>query len=212
MSLSVTVIPVSALQENCSLLVCDATRKAAFVDPGGEPDRLVAALKNAGATLERILITHAHADHVAGVTALKDRFQSPVEGPHKDDAPLLENFLTQKSWLGLPDGDVFTPDRWLVHGDRVTVGEETLDVLHVPGHSPGSVAFFHEPSRLAFVGDVLFAGSIGRTDLPGGNYATLMASIKDRLLPLGDDVAFIPGHGPESTFGRERQVNPYLRR
>lgn len=212
MSLSITVLPVTSFQENCSLLVCDATKKAAFVDPGGDVDFLVAALEQAGATLERILITHAHADHIGGVSGLKDRFQVPVEGPHQGDALLLENFLAQKVRLNLPDGDPFTPDRWLDHMDQVTVGNETLDVLHVPGHSPGSVTFFHKPGGLAFVGDVLFAGSVGRTDLPGGDHATLISSIKDRLLPLGDDVVFIPGHGPDSTFGRERETNPYLRR
>ncbi|GEO82971.1 MBL fold metallo-hydrolase [Pararhodospirillum oryzae] len=210
MSLSVTVIPVTPFQQNCTLLVCEATRRAALVDPGGEPDVLMAALTRAGVTLERVLLTHGHVDHIGAVPALRRRFPVPVEGPHREDAFWIEAVADQARHFGLEDSEPFEPDRWLVHGDTVQVGEETLQVLHCPGHTPGHVVFFHEPGRLALVGDVLFRGSVGRTDFPRGNHGDLIASIRERLLPLGDDVTFIPGHGPRSTFGDERITNPFI--
>ncbi|MBE1236747.1 MBL fold metallo-hydrolase [Phaeovibrio sulfidiphilus] len=209
--MNIHIIPVTPLQENCSLLVCQETNRAALVDPGGDSDVIRAALEDTGARLEKILVTHAHADHIGAVSVLRDLYQVPVEGPNRGDAALLSLFPEQKARLGLDEGEVFTPDRWFDGGETTTFGAQTLSVLYVPGHTPGHVAYFHSSSRVAFVGDVLFAGSIGRTDLPGGDFRTLIASIRDTLLPLGDDVVFVPGHGPESTLGRERLGNPFLR-
>ncbi|CCG08149.1 MBL fold metallo-hydrolase [Pararhodospirillum photometricum] len=160
--------------------------------------------------MERLLVTHGHVDHVGAVATLQRRLGLPVEGPHQDDAFWIEAVADQARHFGLDEGEPFTPTRWLVHGDTVTVGEETLDVLHCPGHTPGHVVYFSPSRRLALVGDVLFRGSVGRTDFPRSNHAQLLASIRDRLMPLGDDVAFIPGHGPGSTLGEERASNPFL--
>lgn len=204
------VIPVTAYQQNCSLVWCENSRKAALIDPGGDAEILLEAVRERGLQLERILLTHGHLDHVGAAGELAIRLNIPVEGPHQSDAYWLEALPKQSEMFGFPHTEPLTPDRWLEHGDTVQVGEETLEVLHCPGHTPGHVVFFHRGNRLAFVGDVLFAGSIGRTDFPGGDYDTLIASIRTRLFPLGDDVAFVPGHGPDSTFGRERRVNPYV--
>lgn len=204
------VIPVTPFQQNCSLIYCEKTRKAALVDPGGEPDTLQAALAEQGLTLEKILLTHGHLDHVGAAGVLAERLGVPIEGPHQDDQFLLENLPAQCSMFGFPHADSFLPARWLVEGDTVTLGEETLEVLHCPGHTPGHVVFFSRSERLAFVGDVLFKGSIGRTDFERGNYHDLIHSIRGKLWPLGDDVTFVPGHGALSTFGRERQENPFV--
>ncbi len=204
------IIPVTPFQQNCTLLWCEETMKAAFVDPGGEVDRLLRAVDKHKVSLEKILVTHGHLDHAGGTAELVERLGLPVEGPEEEDLFWIEGMPQQARMFGVPAVKSFTPDRWLHQGDRVSVGKLEFEVLHCPGHTPGHIVFFHAPSRLALVGDVLFNGSIGRTDFPRGDYATLIRSIRERLLPLGDDVVFIPGHGPTSTFGEERQSNPFL--
>jgi hydroxyacylglutathione hydrolase len=204
------IFPVTAFDQNCSLIICPQTNRAAFVDPGGDIDHLQAAAKAAGVTIEKILLTHGHIDHCGQAGILAQQLGVPIEGPHPDDAFWIEQLKTQGTMFGLAGADTFTPDRWLHHGDTVTVGNQTLNVLHCPGHTPGHVVFVHEKDRLAFVGDVLFAGSIGRTDFPKGNHQQLLSSIRDKLFPLGDDIAFVPGHGPMSTFGQERRSNPFV--
>lgn len=204
------IVPVTPFAQNCTVLWCEETRRAAVVDPGGDVERIAAALERHGLTLERILLTHGHLDHVGGTVEMRERYGVPVEGPQEEDRFWLDGLPRQAQMFGFPHTDAFLPDRWLNEGDTVAVGNATLAVIHTPGHTPGHVVFFHAPSRLALVGDVLFAGSIGRTDFPKGDYQTLIASIKQRLFPLGDDVAFIPGHGPMSTFGDERADNPFV--
>lgn len=204
------VVPVTPFQQNCSVLWCEATRRAAVVDPGGELDRVLAVVARHGLTLEKILITHAHLDHAGGTAELARRTGVPIEGPHEGDLFWIEQMAAQARMFGFPPAEAFTPDRWLQQGDRVTVGELGFEVLHCPGHTPGHVVFFQREARYALVGDVLFAGSIGRTDFPRGDHAQLLASIRERLFPLGDDVTFLPGHGPTSTFGAERRSNPFV--
>ena len=203
-------VPVTAFQQNCSILWCDATLKAAVVDPGGELDRLTAAAQALGVTLEQIWLTHAHIDHAGGTGELARRLALPIVGPHPGDQFWIDGLVQQSAMFGFPPAEPFTPTRWLHDGDTVTLGDETLTVRHCPGHTPGHVVFHSASAQRAFVGDVLFAGSIGRTDFPGGNHAQLIASITERLWPMGDDTVFIPGHGPESSFGRERRSNPYV--
>lgn len=205
-----TIIPVTPYQQNCSLIWCEETREAALVDPGGEAERLLAEVERRGLRLTRLLLTHGHLDHVGAAAEIATRLGIPVEGPQRDDVLLLQSLPQQAQMFGFPPAQPFTPDRWLEEGDRVEVGRLTLEVLHCPGHSPGHVVFFHAPSRLAFVGDVLFQGSIGRSDFPGGNYEQLIASIRGKLFPLGEDVAFVPGHGGMSTMGEERRSNPFV--
>ncbi len=204
------VIPVTPFEQNCSLLWCEATMRGAVIDPGGDLDRIMRAVETHGVTLEKILVTHGHIDHAGGVKPLADQHGLPIEGPQVEDGFWIEAMPQQSQMFGFPPTPSFTPSRWLEDGDTVTVGNETLAVIHCPGHTPGHVVFHHAPSHLAVVGDVLFAGSIGRTDFPKGNHAALISSIKEKLLPLGDDVTFIPGHGPMSTFGKERRSNPFL--
>tara|TARA_R110000868_G_scaffold4439_1_gene27958 strand:- start:6283 stop:6939 length:657 start_codon:yes stop_codon:yes gene_type:complete len=204
------VIPVTPLQQNCSLVWCENTLKAALVDPGGEIDRLKAAVDEAGVTLEKILVTHGHLDHAGAVADLAEEFGLPIEGPHADDKFWIDQLPAQGREYGFGELRAFTPDRWLHQSDTCTVGEQTFDVLHCPGHTPGHVVFFHAGERVAFVGDVLFQGSIGRSDFPRGDFDTLIKSIRENLFPLGDDVTFVPGHGPLSTFGHERESNPYV--
>ena len=201
---------MTAFAQNCSLLWCERTGRAAIVDPGGDVNLIDEAVSAAGVTPERILLTHGHMDHVGGTRELADRYDIPVEGPHREDAFWLDALPAQSKMFGFPHTDAFTPDRWLDEGDRVSVGEEEMSVLHCPGHTPGHVVFFHAGDQLAIVGDVLFQGSIGRTDFPRGDHRALLASIRDKLFPLGDDVAFIPGHGPMSTLGAERRNNPFV--
>ncbi len=204
-------IPVTPFQQNCTVLWCEETMKGAAIDPGGDIDRVIAVAKANGVELDKILLTHAHIDPVGGTADLSDRLGLPIEGPHQADSYWIEALGQQSRMFGFPPVKAFTPDRWLEGGDTVTVGNLTLDVIHCPGHTPGHIVFFHKPSRVAFVGDVLFQGSIGRTDFPGGDHATLIRSIREGLFPLGDDVAFIPGHGPDSTLGEERRTNPFVR-
>ena len=209
MALHYEIIPVTPFAQNCSLLWCAATRRAAVVDPGGDVPKILAAAASRGVVVERILVTHGHIDHAGAVAALADELKVPVEGPQREDAFWIEGMPQQSKMFGFPDVRSFVPDRWLEHGDRVSVGDEILEVVHCPGHTPGHVVFFSAEARLALVGDVLFKGSIGRTDFPRGDFDTLIASIRGRLWPLGDDVEFIPGHGPMSTFGVERATNPF---
>jgi len=204
------IIPVTPFQQNCTLLWCEDTRRAAVVDPGGDLDRIRYAIGQSGVSVERILLTHGHIDHAGAAAELKDELQVPLEGPHRADLFLLERLAESGRSYGMLSARNVTPDRWLEEGDQVTVGDIVLDVLHCPGHSPGSVVFVQKEQRFALVGDVLFRGSVGRTDLPGGDHASLIRSIRDKLLPLGDDVAFICGHGPTSTIGAERATNPFL--
>ena len=207
--LRAAIIPVTPYEQNCSLIWCTKTMRGAFVDPGGDLDRLRQALEKTGVTLEKLLITHGHMDHCGMAGVFAKEMGVPIEGPNEADRYWIEGLDDPVKRYGLP-GESFEPDRWLVDGDTVRVGELTLDVVHCPGHTPGHVVFVHAPSRLAMVGDVLFAGSIGRTDFPGGNHQQLLDSITGKLWPLGDDITFIPGHGPTSTFGHERRTNPFL--
>jgi hydroxyacylglutathione hydrolase len=204
------IIPVTPFQQNCSLMWCEATMKGAVVDPGGDLDMILAEAKSHAVEIEKIFITHGHVDHAAGTAELKRLLEVPVEGPHIDDKFWIDQLPTDSVEWGFPEAEAFEPDRWLVNGNWVTVGEMTLDVYHCPGHTPGHVIFFEPATRVAFVGDVLFRGSIGRTDFPRGNHADLIWSIRERLWPLGDDVTFVPGHGPASTFGEERRSNPFV--
>lgn len=205
-----TIVPVTAFQQNCSILVCERTGRAAMVDPGGDLPRLRDALTQLGATLEKVFLTHGHMDHCGAADAVRREFGVPIEGPHREDKFWIDQIAESSRMYGLPPTEPFEPDRWLQQGDTVSFGEQTLEVLHCPGHTPGHVVFFHRGQQLAWVGDVLFQGSIGRTDFPRGDYDTLVSSIRERLWPLGDDVQFVPGHGPTSTFGAERRHNPFV--
>jgi hydroxyacylglutathione hydrolase len=203
-------IPVTPFQQNCSLVWCDETHEAAVIDPGGDLALVRDAVRRHGVTLKQILLTHAHIDHAGGTAALAREFGVPIVGPHPADQFWIDALAQQGRMFGLPAAETFAPTRWLHDGDEIEVGHCRLAVRHCPGHTPGHVVFHDAPSHRAFVGDVLFAGSIGRTDLPGGDHATLIASITQRLWPMGDDTVFIPGHGPESSFGRERRTNPFV--
>ena len=205
-----TTIPVTAFQQNCSLVWCDETRQAAVIDPGGDLDQILAEVKQRELTLTQIWQTHAHIDHAGGTAELAAKLNLPIIGPHPADQFWIDGLAQQSKMFGFPPADAFTPTRWLHDGDTVTVGHCTLNVRHCPGHTPGHVVFHSPEIKRAFVGDVLFAGSIGRTDFPQGDHDTLIASITQRLWPMGDNTVFIPGHGPESTFGRERKSNPYV--
>jgi len=208
--LNIEIHPVTPFQQNCSLLWCGRSRQAALVDPGGEVERLLAAVAARGLQLQKILVTHGHLDHASGVRELQERFALPVEGPHEDDRFWIDGLPEAAARYGFPPARAFEPSRWLRHGDVVTVGDLSLDVLHCPGHTPGHVVFHHAAAKVALVGDVLFAGAIGRTDFPRGNHGDLIRSIRERLFPLGDDVRFVPGHGPVSSFGAERISNPFV--
>ena len=210
MPIQCVIVPVTPYQQNCSVIKCETSGRAAIVDPGGDVDRILAAVQQLDATVEKIILTHAHMDHCAAADVLRQQLEVPIEGPHRDDQFWLDKLPEWCRMSGFPPADAFLPDRWLQQGDTVTVGEQVLKVLHCPGHTPGHVVFLYEPQRVAWVGDVLFQGSIGRTDFPRGNHEQLVASIRDRLFPLGDDITFIPGHGPTSTFGQERRSNPFV--
>ena len=204
------VAPVTPLQQNCTLVWCAQTRKAALIDPGGEVDGLIELVRSRGLELERIWVTHGHLDHCGGAAELRAKTGLRIEGPHPDDLFWIESIEdTAPNW-GMAGARSFIPDRWLADGDTVELGETSFEVIHCPGHTPGHVIFFHRQARFAQVGDVLFRGSIGRTDFPRGNHAQLIASITGKLWPLGDDVSFVPGHGPISSFGEERRSNPFV--
>jgi len=203
------VIPVTPFVQNCTLLWCERTMGGAVVDPGGDLDRVRGALAEHAVALEKVLITHGHMDHAGGAAELAEGCAVPIEGPHRDDKFLLDDLEGQGRRFGLMGARAFEPDRWLEGGDTVSFGDELLEVRHCPGHTPGHVIFFHPGHKLALVGDVLFKGSIGRTDFPRGDHATLIRSIRTQLWPLGDDVTFVSGHGALSTFGDERRTNPF---
>ena len=204
------IIPVTPFQQNCTLFWCDETKQAAVVDPGGDIDKIISAIDTQQLTLAKILLTHAHIDHAGGTHALAKHYGVTIEGPQKEDQFWIDLIPQQKDRFGFAHAESFSPDRWLEQGDTVTFGNIELEVYFCPGHTPGHVIFFHRDSKLAQVGDVLFKGSIGRTDFPRGDHPTLIKSIRENLFPLGNEVRFIPGHGPMSTFGEERQSNPFV--
>lgn len=204
------IIPVTPFEQNCTLLWCEDTREAAVVDPGGDLDRIRAAAAAAGVTVRQVLLTHAHIDHAGGAAEFAAAAGVPIVGPHPGDQFWIDGLAQQARMFGFRPAQPFTPDRWLDQGDVVQVGKRVLEVRHCPGHTPGHVVFWVPDEKLAIVGDVLFAGSIGRTDFPGGDFDTLVRSIREQLFTLGDDVAFIPGHGPMSTIGEERRSNPFV--
>lgn len=214
--LKIQVIPVTPFAQNCSIIMCTQTNAAVVVDPGGDIERIMQAVRQMGANVEQILLTHGHLDHATGAPALAATLQSatgqtiPIVGPHVADQYWLDDLPARAQAYGFGEASAFTPTRYLQGGDTVQVGAQRLQVLHCPGHTPGHVVFYHEGMRVAWVGDVLFKGSIGRTDFPGGNHADLLNAINTQLLPLGDDIQFISGHGPISTFGDERRHNPFL--
>ncbi|OEF29193.1 MBL fold metallo-hydrolase [Vibrio rumoiensis] len=210
MSLQYQSVPVTPFQQNCSIVWCDQTMKGVIVDPGGEVEHLITIINTLGVTLEKIVLTHGHLDHVGGTPELKSAMNVPVIGPHIDDAFWLQGLMNQSQMFGFPPIDPFEPTQWLQEGDTIEFGEEVLQVIHTPGHTPGHVVLYSQSANIAFVGDVLFNGAIGRTDFPKGDYQTLINSIKNKLWPLGNEVRFIPGHGPESTFGQERKTNPFV--
>ena len=202
--------PVTAFAQNCSLLWEEETRDAVVIDPGGDLDELLAQVESLGLTLREVWLTHAHIDHAGAAGELAQRLSLPIVGPHRGDQFWIDALPQQSEMFGFPPAQAFAPTRWLEDGDTVTLGRHTLQVRHCPGHTPGHVVFHSPELQRAFVGDVLFAGSIGRTDFPGGDHDTLIRSITERLWPMGDDTVFIPGHGPESSFGRERRTNPFV--
>ena len=209
--LRAAIVPVTLFSQNCTLLWSEATKRGVVIDPGGDLDRVQAAIAETGITVERILLTHGHIDHAGGAAELKETLGVPIEGPHRADLYLLENLPESGRKYGMDDARTVMPDRWLAEGDQVMIADTAFDVFHCPGHSPGSVVFIATDKSLAIVGDVLFQGSVGRTDLPGGDHDTLIRAIKEKLMPLPDEVPFICGHGPTSTIGHERATNPFLR-
>jgi len=209
-TLQIRIVPVTPLQQNCSLIWDTATKHAAFVDPGGDVERLTGALNHFGLALKHIWLTHGHMDHAGAAAELRERTGVAVEGPHRDDQFWLDQIEEGARRYGIKGGRNVTPDRYLEDGDELELEGVKFDVSHTPGHTPGHVVIHRKAAKIAFVGDVLFAGSIGRTDFPRGDHAQLIRSITEKLWPLGDDVTFVPGHGPTSTFGRERQTNPFV--
>ena len=210
MSLQYKIIPVTAFEQNCSLIWCDQTMDAAVVDPGGDLHKIEAQVKVLGLHLKKIILTHAHIDHAGGTADLVEKLEIPIVGPHEGDQFWITALPQQSQMFGFPSVRSFTPDRWLVQDDTVDIGKETLKVFHCPGHTPGHVVFYNEASKLLVVGDVLFKGSIGRTDFPKGDHDILLNSIRTHLWTLPEDVKFIPGHGPMSTIGHEKATNPFV--
>ncbi len=208
--LKVLIIPVTPFQQNCSLVFDEENKRGAIVDPGGDVPTILKAIEQSDVKIEKILLTHGHIDHAGGAAELRDALGVKIEGPHKDDLFLLKDLPAKGSQFGLADSRSVVPDRWLDDGDEVEVAGMIFSILHAPGHSPGSVVFFNAANRFALMGDVLFQGSVGRTDFPYGSHDTLMKSIKEKVLPLGDDVAFLPGHGRASRIGAERKTNPFI--
>ncbi len=208
--INAVIVPVTPFQQNCSILWCTRTMKAAVIDPGGDVEHIKSAIADRGVTVEKILLTHGHIDHAGGAAQLAADLGVPIEGPHEADRFLLEGLEEQGRQFQFPEARNAAPERWLAEGDTVTVGDLAFDVYHCPGHTPGHVVFVHGPSKLAVVGDVLFKGSIGRTDLQGGDHEALLTSIREKLWPLGNEITFLPGHGPLSTIGEERQTNPFV--
>ncbi len=208
--LNYLTVPVTQFQQNCSIVWCDVTRQAAVIDPGGDLNVILKEVERLKVTLTQIWLTHAHIDHAGGTAELAAKLKLPIIGPQRGDQFWIDGLPEQSVMFGFPMSDTFTPTRWLEDGDTVQLGESTVQVRHCPGHTPGHVVFYSAEMQRAFVGDVLFAGSIGRTDFPQGDHDTLIASITQRLWPMGNETVFIPGHGPESTFGRERKLNPYV--
>ena len=209
--LNAGIVPVTPFQQNCTILFDEETKQGVVVDPGGDVEVIVRAIEENGFTIDAIWLTHGHLDHAGGAMDLKERLGVEIVGPHEDDKPLLGNLEGPAQRFGMP-GAVrnCTPDRFLTEGETVSFGDHVFEILHCPGHAPGHVVYFNRDARFAHVGDVLFNGSVGRTDLPGGDHAALIRSIKEKLLPLGDDIGFICGHGPGSRFGDERRSNPFL--
>ena len=207
---SAAIVPVTPFQQNCTLLWDAQTMKGAIIDPGGDLEQIESAISQTGMKPEKIILTHGHIDHAGGAAELKEKLGVPIEGPHRAEQPLLDALAEQGQAYGMVSARAVTPDRWLDEGDEVTVAGHTFEVLHCPGHSPGSVVLVNKQQRFALVGDVLFQGSIGRTDLPGGDHDALINAIRTKLFPLGDDIAFICGHGPMSTIGQERRTNPFV--
>ena len=205
------IIPVTPFQQNCTLVWCEQSMQGAIVDPGGDLDKIRAAVQEEGVQLEKILLTHAHIDHAGGVAELSEVEALPIEGPHKGDQFWIDGMAQQSAMFGFPECKSFEPNRWLDDGDQVQVGNATFEVIHCPGHTPGHVVFYQVEDQMALVGDVLFNGSIGRTDFPQGNHQQLIESIRQKLFTLDEAVEFIPGHGPGSTFGHEKNTNPFVR-
>lgn len=208
--MDITIIPVTAYEQNCTLARCESSGRAVLVDPGGDPERILEVARDADASLEKILVTHGHFDHAGAVGRMARDLGLPVEGPHEDDRFLLDTLPQWCAQVGFRGCEAFVPDRWLKQGDEVQFGDQVLQVRHCPGHTPGHVVFVHERDRIAIVGDVIFQGSIGRTDFPRGDHQTLLDSIRRRIWPLGDDFTLLPGHGPTTTVGEERAHNPFL--
>lgn len=219
-SFRLLIQPVTPFQQNCAVLICARSNRGAVIDPGGDLPLVMQAIGKSAAKIEKILLTHGHIDHAGAAAQLRDQLKVPIEGPHEADAPLLSRMAEIGRLYGIADARPVRPDRYLVEGDQVTVGEMRFDIWHCPGHSPGSVVYAwqrpqaksagEQESGFALVGDVLFKGSVGRTDLPGGNQTALLQAIRTKLFPLGDDVEFLPGHGPMSTLGAERRTNPFF--
>ena len=209
--MKVVVIPVTPYQQNCSLVICEATKKAAIIDPGGEVERILSAVKNHNVTVDKIILTHGHLDHVGGTEALAETLNIPVIGPEKEDAFWLNELEQQSKMFGFPKATSFLPTQWLEEGDHVEVGNIKLSVLHIPGHTPGHITLFDAVSKQIIVGDILFNGAVGRSDFPRGNHQQLISGIKQKLLTLPDETVVFPGHGPTTTIGREKISNPYLR-
>ncbi len=210
MALQTAILPVTSLRQNCSIIWCDETNRGAIVDPGGDVEQIIGAVNETGMKPELVLITHGHFDHAGSAAEIAEKFNVPIEGPHLEDKFMIDGMVQQGIIFDAPWCIPFSPTRWLEDGDKVKFGNIEMDVIHTPGHTPGHVVFYENGSELAFVGDVIFKGSIGRTDFIKGDHQALISSIREKLFPLGDGVTFVPGHGSNSTFGNERKSNPFV--